>query len=616
MLEKIIKDVKNNDIKIKENFDKDGNFLKNKKIVVNNTNLKAWLVQNDGQKFKSALSFIKTFKNVFGVNLFQKDIKYLENLKYIKRDGRNIEIVAPEDLEEKPVAQSANQVINQKAVKYKIPQGSGKSKLKNIAEEIVLHLLGNEKGNLLLTGEPGTGKTRTIETIASLLKLQCVTIEAPHISEENIINIPYLIRRGNNEDSDSMSVRVKGDNDFEVINAESSLITQLKEIAKKPIKDAEYNAFLNSNKILKPIQEELDYAIQEVNKKYKVLLFIDELYRTGSARIKNLLRTILNGRLGNTPIPNYVAIIFASNMNNEDGSLDEIPLNHQFSEIDFNKPSKEDFLRYIADKFTNIDPNTGEPDSGKISEINIKPEVYNAFADNLTDQDLGSVDKSTEAGIRVSPRRWEEIIKYVNANLPVENEQQARDLLSFLKNNMSDYTTNETSIIYDKYKKVLINLINKTSGMQIKDLEPNSKKEWRKSLANELDSKLRLGNERKYIPVVSGLPGIGKTKMIHDLTKERKMNLITIDASTLNADDCIGLSVPQSQGGTLVTKFSDPPLYTKIMTDYEKVEDSKQKYTNILFIDEISRTGCFGGMQEVDVQTDDPKFLAILKNLK
>lgn len=42
-------------------------------------------------------------------------------------------------------------------------------------------------------------------------------------------------------------------------------------------------------------------------------------HNSSSPRIQNLFRTILNGKLGNTPIPKNVYIIYASNMDNTDG---------------------------------------------------------------------------------------------------------------------------------------------------------------------------------------------------------------------------------------------------------------------------------------------------------
>ena len=471
-------------------------------------------------------------------------------------------------------------------------------------------MLGEEAGKLLLTGDPGTGKSRTVETVVSLLKMQCITIEAPHVSEESIINIPYLIRRGNDIESNNDTYKATGENTFEVINAESNLVTRLKRT--RPIKDNEYNKFLQANKLLIPLADQYRQVIEKLP--YKNVLFIDEYYRTGSKRIQNLFRTILNGNIGDTPIPANTYIIFASNMDNSDGSLDSISLNQQFSKVNFDTPSKNDFMRYMADRFTNVNVNTGEEDvkDSKGDDVNpegekisnpIKPEVYNAFMEAMNDKDLGSKDMNTEAEIRVSPRRWEEIIKYVNANLPVDNETEARNILTYLKNNMTDYETQETSNLYDKYSKVLKKLIKDTSGIDATNTPLNTKKEWRNTLANEIETKLKLGSDRKYVPVISGAPGIGKTKIVEKIAKDRHLNLITIDASTLNADDVIGLTTPDENNGKITTQFSKPPLFKKIMTQYDssiEASDGSQ-YTNLLFIEEISRTSTkvFNGIRSL-----------------
>jgi len=597
--------------------------------------VKQWFLKNNQQVFRTSKQFLDTLRTEFNSTFHPKDIKVLENLGLIKKEGRTITIIVePVDVK-KTKTTKVKELSKGVAKKLKIPQGKSSDKLQKFTETVILHMLGQEAGKLLLTGDPGTGKSRTVETVVSLLRMQCITIEAPHVSEEAIINIPYLVRRGNDIENNTDTYKVTGENTFEVVNAESNLVTRLKRT--RPIKDNEYNQFLKSHKVLLPLYEKYKNVIEKLP--YQNVLFIDEYYRTGSKRIQNLFRTILNGNIGDTPIPANTYIIFASNMNNDDGSLDPISLNQQFSKVNFDTPSKNDFMRYMADKFTNVDVNTGLEDtsndssdlstdnsgildnSGDIKETKkentLKPEVYNAFADALTDEDLGSKDMNTEAEIRVSPRRWEEIIKYVNANLPVQNETEARNLLTFLKNNMTDYETQETSHLYDKYSKVIKNLIKETSGIDADKLPVNTRKEWRHTLDNELETKLELGDDRKYVPIISGAPGIGKTSIIDKIAKDRNLNLITIDASTLNSDDVIGLTTPDDNNGHITTKFSKPPLYNKIMAQYDSEREpvNGSKYTNLLFIDEISRTGCFGGMQEVDVETEDQEFLTILKNL-
>jgi len=575
--------------------------------------VKQWFLKNNQQVFKTSKQLLDALRTEFNSTFHPKDITQLEKLGFIKKEGRTITIsVEPADVK-KATTTKVRELSKGVAKKLKIPKGKSSDKLQKFTETVILHMLGQEAGKLLLTGDPGTGKSRTVETVISLLRMQCITIEAPHVSEEAIINIPYLVRRGNDIENNTDTYKSTGENTFEVVNAESNLVTRLKRT--RPIKDNEYNQFLKTHKMLIPLYEKYKNVIEKLP--YQNVLFIDEYYRTGSKRIQNLFRTILNGNIGDTPIPANTYVIFASNMNNDDGSLDPISLNQQFSKINFDAPSKNDFLRYMADKFTNVDVNTGLEDTSNDSndsstsstdnsdildnsktieenkkENILKPEVYNAFADALTDKDLGSKDMNTEAEIRVSPRRWEEIIKYVNANIPVQNETEARNLLTFLKDNMTDYETQETSHLYDKYSKVIKKLIKETSGIDADNLPVNTKKEWRHTLDNELETKMKLGDDRKYVPIISGAPGIGKTSIIDKIAKDKNLNLITIDASTLNSDDVIGLSTPDDNNGHITTKFSKPPLYNKIMSQYDSDREpvNGSKYTNLLFIDEISRT--------------------------
>lgn len=309
-------------------------------------------------------------------------------------------------------------------------------------------------------------------------------------------------------------------------------------------------------------------------------------HNTGSTRIQNLFRTILNGKIGTTPIPDDVYIIFASNMDNSDGSLDDIPLNHQFNKVNFDKPSKDDFMRYIADKFTDTNVNTGDEDDNKV-ENPVSDLVYNKFVETLSNDDIGVKDSNE---IRISPRRWEEIIKYINANIPPESKAKAIELLTFLRDNFKDYESGKVSELYPKYKKMLVELVQESSGIDISSEEPLKADAWRGSLDSQIQTKMKLGEQRKYVPIVSGAPGIGKTTVVNSICEKYKLKKIEIDCSTLNSDDVIGLTVPEGNGKELTTQFSLPPLYTKIMKEYDpKYEVKGSKYTHILFLDEISR---------------------------
>lgn len=496
-------------------------------------------------------------------------------------------------------AKTLKQVSAKTSVKYRVPTSSKGDKFGKFVESVLMNMIntskGLEKGSLLLKGDPGTGKTSAIQQFAGLMGMNIYTIEAPHVSEDSIISVPYLIRKGNDvERKVSEFKEIEGG--FEVINAESSLISELKK--KVPMKDTTWNQFITANKHLSPIRDSYRRPIDKIREVYNSILFIDELYRVGSPRLQNLFRTILNGNLGGTPIPKNVYIIFASNMDNSDGSLDDIPLNHQFSAVDFDKPSKNDFMAYIASAYTNADLTTGEhtDDSEMVvskkdtnnQSLAIDPDVYNAFEDTLTNDDLGGKDVATD--IRISPRRWEEIIKYVNANIPPKDAVAAKALVHFIYTNMRNYETKEYSEITQKYVKMVKELIKEKSGIDVDSVVAPRADEWEDSFASQIETKMKLGGDRRYVASLSGLPGVGKTTSIRNLGDKLGLKVIEIDCSTLNSDDVVGLTTPEGEGASITTKFSEPPLYKRIMKNYEPdrvVEGSA--YTHILFLDEITR---------------------------
>ena len=53
-------------------------------------------------------------------------------------------------------------------------------------------------GGIMLGGDPGIGKTSFIELFSDLTGVHLITIEIPHIVEEHIINIPFLVYNPNN----------------------------------------------------------------------------------------------------------------------------------------------------------------------------------------------------------------------------------------------------------------------------------------------------------------------------------------------------------------------------------------------------------------------------------
>jgi len=482
-------------------------------------------------------------------------------------------------------AKSFAKVSAKKSKKYKIPVSSKDGKFGKFVKTVLLNMIntskGQEKGSLLLKGDPGTGKTSSIEQFADIVGMKIITIEAPHVSEDAIISVPYLVKTGMNTEKKTMDM--KEDKNaamgFEVISAESSLISDLKN--KRPMKQAEWDKAVNRFAHIAKIRDEYKRPIDKIRGTYNTILFLDEFYRTGSKRIQNLFRTILNGYLGDTPIPKNIYIIFASNMDNTDGSLDEIPLNHQFSAVNFDTPSKEDFMAYIGSKFAGAE---GEEDKAIV-----KPEVFNKFLEILENDDMGGKDEET--GIRVSPRRWEEIIKYVSNGIPPKSQKDAEALVHFVYTNTRNYKEGVQSNRTEKYAQMVRDLINENTDFNVDGVHAPVPSDWENLFEQQIRSKMELGSNRKYVASLAGKPGVGKTSTMRRLAKDMGAKLIEIDCSTLNSEDVVGLTTPSKNGdGVLQTKFTAPPLWSKIMNQYDpSITIPGSAYTHILFLDEITR---------------------------
>ena len=496
--------------------------------------------------------------------------------------------------------------------------------------------------------------TSSIEQFADIVGMDIITIEAPHVSEDAIISVPYLVKSGSSSEQKTMQMKESQDIGFEVVSAESALISDLKN--KKPMTQANWDKAVNKYKHLADIREKFKRPIRNIRKTYNKILFLDEFYRTGSKRIQNLFRTILNGYLGDTPIPKNIYIIFASNMDNTDGSLDEIPLNHQFTALNFDTPSKDDFMAYIGSKFAGAE---GEEDQAKV-----KPEVFNKFLEVLDNEDMGGKDEET--GIRVSPRRWEEIIKYVSNGIPPKTQKDAEALVQFVYINMKNYKDGTQSSKTEKYAQMVRDLINENSKFNVDAVHAPVPSDWENLFSNQIKSKMQLGADRKYVASLAGKPGVGKTSKMRSLAKELGAKLIEIDCSTLNSEDVVGLTTPNKKVVTstdkngnevkeeiLQTKFTAPPLWSKIMNQYDpSITIPGSSYTHILFLDEITRASkrvmnsirslmlekkvnanfaipedmmivtalnptdvgaCLAPFQEIEIFTEDKKLLELLK---
>lgn len=497
------------------------------------------------------------------------------------------------DTEDADVAKGVKDIGVLKVKKFKVPKVGNNSNYLEQLKTILSHMKsfgrGTTKTTFMLAGDPGTGKTSFIKSLSTLTGVPLVIIEAPHITQEHLINIPFLVIDGARVEKGNLTVD-DSDVKMKVVQAESNLITRLKQNRKRP-KDKILRD-INKNKVLRDIYPKLQKRLDKVSESYNSILFLDEFYRTSSTKIRNVLRNILNGKIGNSKIPKGVYIIMATNIN--DDGVDDIPLNQDFHLMDYDVSSKEDFMSFMYAKY--ID-NDADPDEDAEAKATIDMDVWNKFMDVLTDDDLGFNDE--DADIRLSPRRLEQMIISLNALLPPGSEADVLQILAFIRNNLTNYLERTTNTeLLNKFNQIAIELI-KASNPEI-DVEEALRteikdSEWREQLKTQIKLKLALGEDRTYVPIVSGAPGIGKTAEMRNASEEMEMGFIHIDVANLSTEDITGMPIADMSNGNddITTTFSEPNLYISIMKEYneqiDEVRQSDRKYNIILMFDELNR---------------------------
>ena len=503
-----------------------------------------------------------------------------------------------EDDKEEKLAKGVKDISRLRKKRFIVPKVGKNSKYLDQVKRILSHMKafgrGTTKVTYMLAGDPGTGKTSFVKSLSTLTGIPLVVIEAPHITQEHIINIPFLVIDGPKTRSGNVTVDDSVENKLKVVQAESNLVTQLK--SKRRRTDEQIQREINKSKVLRDIQPLLGNRLKKIKEQYNSILFLDEFYRTSNVKIRNILRNILNGKIGNDKIPAGVYIIMATNVD-DDGVEGDIPLNQQFQLMDYDISTKEDFMSYMYGQHVNNEEDLvdGEAPVSTPSGVAIKPEVWNSFMTELTDEDLGFNDEG--ADVRLSPRRLEQILLCVDAALPVKDDKDAANLLTFISTNMSNYLTDTTSgHLESKFHKIVEGLIKEMSPeVNLKSAKNmmNKKTEWRSQLQHEIELKIKLGDNRKYVPVVSGQPGIGKTTEMAAMAKDMDMGFIQVDVSNLSPEDITGMPIADMSGDDITTEFSDPNLYISIMKEYDAMIDKfkvkGRKYNIIILFDEMNR---------------------------
>lgn len=491
----------------------------------------------------------------------------------------------------------------------------------------------DQYAGVLLSGDPGTGKTQRITLLSKILGVDLVTIEAPHIVEEHIINIPFIVFDSATDKKKAGVTALEGDM-YKVVLADSNLYTALKQI--NVVSDEQHlkNIYKSTRDVIETYEAlggtptELPEEIVTYRNRFKVILFLDEYFRQTSPRIKNMLRGILNGKIGNHEIPSDAYVVYATNLKDE--GLSEIQQNYQFAHVELKNPSKDEWFSWLVNKYEGH------------AKVKLKPNLINRFHHILEDEHMSNHDAS--ADVRTSPRRWEQLLLYINESLPAKDEKDAISLLTNVKTNFRNYKEGTHAELADKVLEATAELIKETSGFEVNPKAQNTASDWRSTLKHQIETKMKLGDLRKYVPIVSGLPGIGKTAQAKQLANQFDLRFIDIDCSTISPEDATGLPLP-SKGGAKVQKdfiekygeekgrkkyeeehletiFSMPGLYQLLMDkikeedaayleklrkkspdDFEakKKEYEARPYKYLIFFDELNRNSpkVFNGIRRV-----------------
>lgn len=448
----------------------------------------------------------------------------------------------------------------------------------------------------LIAGSTGIGKTTFVKQLSKLLGMSMIMIEVPHITEEQIINIPFMVFDQTSPKGKTMNqtfqTGTKDGRAYTVVLGQSFLANELHKAKLMP--DAQYLARLKQDPVvfkmfqmLGGTETEIPKEIHDIRQRFKVILFLDEYYRQTSDNVRNILRTILNNQIGNDKLPPHTYVLYASNLQDVGQTVEKIPTNADSKRMSFQPPTKDEWFHYMVDTFS------------KDTHVALKPEVVNAFYTAMNDEHLSYDDFKTE--IRTSPRRWEQLLLYVNANTPVKDSAHAAALLANVKANFQNEET--VSTLHRMVDDIVRKVINDTGTPELAKTKALDSSDWRNTLYNQIATKIKLGDDRKYVPVVSGLPGIGKTSIMKQIADKLNLRLISIDCSTINPEEITGIPVPEKTDGKMSVSFSKPSLLQKITDEmaeadahFESAASSeqvaaykKQKFKYLLFFDELSR---------------------------
>lgn len=452
-----------------------------------------------------------------------------------------------------------------------------------------------KQGSVMLLGDPGTGKTSYVRKLATLLGMELVLIEVPHLAEEHIVNIPFIVINPANDKAEKIIIdgkEVTEERDYRIVLAQSNLYSRLKR--SRRIADKDYINYIYRNKPhmvhARKLYEQMGgtrtkvpKAIEFARSKFSKILFLDEYYRKTSTQIRNSLRSIVNGELGLDKLPRHVYPIFASNMNDGD-STEASPSNERLDPIIMDNPSHQEWFGYLVAEAEA----QGQP---------LKKEVVDMMYTVVKPEWLSYSDEAKD--LRVSPRRWEQLILYLNQSLPPKNKKIARQLLTNLSLNFTHYDTGAelteikttilaaaSKLINDSVAKVCVDRKTKDSDIACYRVGPDertSKSDWLSILRHQVVRKIMLGNRRKYVPVLSGLPGIGKTMLVKKMAKQLGLGCVHVDCSSFTYEDVLGTPLASKEVEAKLDGMTDEEAKNSLTDNAIKMYFSESKLCQIIY---------------------------------
>lgn len=477
--------------------------------------------------------------------------------------------------------------------------------LEHIFDNMHVRSGGFGQAGYMLGGDTGVGKTSFIRDLGALLGLNLVIIETPHIVEEHIIDIPFIVVKPSGASrSAHVNVDTKASQaEFDIKFAKSHLHSTL--TASKKVSDAEMLATIKKRGDLMLIWEKLGGSateipdeIADIRSKFDTILFLDEYFRQTSSSIRNMLRSILNGRIGSQELPENAYVIFASNL--VDQGVGDILENEDFRLLNFDKPRVDDWFAYMLTKYKSH------------PKVKLDDLLVSKMYELLKKEGALSHDDD-DADVRISPRRWEQLMLYISAHLPVKDSKDASMLLKNVQVSFKNYQTGEQAELGKKVLDMVNDIIKEQSKDKISGNAENiDDADWRDTLKHQVETKMKLGDSRKYIPVIGGMPGAGKTQHITRLALELALIPVFVDVQNLSPEEVIGVPLSKGGGDDIEVSFSRPPLFDSINEQIKKgakrlpaalvqafgeaegkallEKHNKQEAKYLIFFDELNRT--------------------------